>query len=101
MSNILTTLNSTIKQATPIITLLLERKALTHITEDMYYSTQAIKKLKSILQNWFNSHKELDIATFKELSGGLPRKYSIPLLEYFDKEKLTIRIGDKRQLRNP
>lgn len=101
LSNILTTLNSTIKQATPIITLLLERKALTHITEDMYYSTQAIKKLKSILQNWFNSHKELDISTFKELSGGLPRKYSIPLLEYFDKEKLTIRIGDKRQLRNP
>lgn len=101
LSNILTTLNSTIKQVTPIINLLLERKILTHITEDMYYSTQAIKKLKFILQNWFNSHKELDLATFKELSGGLPRKYSIPLLEYFDKERLTIRIGDKRQLRNP
>ena len=34
----------------------------------------------------------------KELTG-LSRKFSIPLLEYFDKIKITLRIGDKRVLR--
>jgi selenocysteine-specific elongation factor len=29
----------------------------------------------------------------------LTRKFSIPLLEYFDKIKVTIRVGDKRLLR--
>ena len=40
---------------------------------------------------------ELDPA-FKDLTG-LTRKFSIPLLEHFDKIKLTIRIDDKRVLR--
>jgi selenocysteine-specific elongation factor len=28
------------------------------------------------------------------------RKYTIPLLEYFDTQKVTIRIGDVRRLRD-
>ena len=35
---------------------------------------------------------------FKDLTG-LSRKFSIPLLEYFDKIKVTMRVGDKRILR--
>ncbi|MDP3479585.1 MAG: SelB C-terminal domain-containing protein, partial [Desulfoprunum sp.] len=35
---------------------------------------------------------------FKNLTG-LTRKFSIPILEYLDRIKLTIRIGDKRILR--
>jgi len=29
----------------------------------------------------------------------LSRKYSIPLLEWLDKEKVTVRVGDNRRLR--
>jgi selenocysteine-specific elongation factor len=36
---------------------------------------------------------------FKEITGGVSRKYLIPLLEYLDMEKITIRIGDIRKLR--
>ncbi|WP_261974677.1 SelB domain-containing protein [Geobacter metallireducens] len=35
---------------------------------------------------------------FRELTG-LSRKFMIPLLEFFDQEKITIRVGDKRILR--
>ena len=35
---------------------------------------------------------------FKEISG-LSRKYSVPLMEYFDRSGLTIRVGDHRVLR--
>ena len=41
---------------------------------------------------------ETDAPGFKNLSG-LTRKFSIPILEYLDRIKLTIRIGDKRILR--
>jgi selenocysteine-specific elongation factor len=37
-------------------------------------------------------------ATFKDLTG-LTRKFIIPLMEYFDATKLTIRVGDHRMLR--
>jgi len=37
-------------------------------------------------------------ASFKELTG-LSRKYIIPLMEYFDMNKLTVRVGDHRVLR--
>jgi selenocysteine-specific elongation factor len=30
---------------------------------------------------------------------GASRKYTIPLLEYFDREQLTVRVGDNRVLR--
>ena len=29
------------------------------------------------------------------------RKYAIPLLEYFDRTGITVRIGEVRRLRNP
>jgi selenocysteine-specific elongation factor len=35
---------------------------------------------------------------FKEISG-VSRKYSVPILEYFDRSGLTIRVGDQRVLR--
>jgi selenocysteine-specific elongation factor len=41
---------------------------------------------------------EIDAPRFKTLSG-LTRKFSIPILEYFDRIKLTIRVGDCRKLR--
>ena len=37
----------------------------------------------------------IDVASFKEMAG-ISRKYAIPLLEYFDRERVTRRAGDKR-----
>jgi selenocysteine-specific elongation factor len=36
---------------------------------------------------------------FKDMTG-LSRKYLIPLLEYFDSQNVTIRVGDVRRLRS-
>ena len=35
----------------------------------------------------------------RSFPAAFPRKYVIPLLEYFDRERVTIRVGDKRQFR--
>ncbi len=37
----------------------------------------------------------IDVAMFKDIAG-ISRKYAIPLLEYFDREHITWRAGDKR-----
>jgi selenocysteine-specific elongation factor len=40
----------------------------------------------------------LSPVAFKDLTG-LSRKYAIPLLEWLDKERITVRVGDVRKLR--
>jgi selenocysteine-specific elongation factor len=39
----------------------------------------------------------LDVARFKDLTG-ISRKYAIPLLEWLDRERITRRVGDARQI---
>lgn len=41
--------------------------------------------------------REIDVATFKQLTG-VSRKYAIPLLEYLDRERVTLKQGDKRRI---
>jgi selenocysteine-specific elongation factor len=42
-----------------------------------------------------STQRAIDVATFKELAG-ISRKYAIPLLEYFDRQRVTRREGDRR-----
>ncbi len=87
------------KAALPVYRLLCAEGELIKIKEDLYYHAPIVRELKSRMEAWFVDHDDLDPAGFKELSGGLSRKYAIPLLEYFDRERVTIRVGDKRQFR--
>ena len=41
---------------------------------------------------------EISTPQFKEMTG-VSRKYTIPLIEYFDTTNFTIRVGDIRKLR--
>ncbi|WP_028582298.1 selenocysteine-specific translation elongation factor [Desulfogranum japonicum] len=86
------------QQIMQIISLLLQKEILIKITESLYYHQQVITKLHNQLEAFLLKEREIAPPQFKDLTG-LTRKFSIPLLEYFDKIKLTIRVGDKRQLR--
>ena len=48
---------------------------------------------------YLSQNKEMAVGDFRKLIGGASRKYLIPLLEYLDQQKVTIRVGDKRVLR--
>jgi selenocysteine-specific elongation factor len=41
---------------------------------------------------------EISAPEFKEIAGGVSRKWAIPLLEYFDRCRVTLRVGDNRRL---
>jgi selenocysteine-specific elongation factor len=68
------------------------------INDDFWFGAQPMMELRRKVLAHLHERGELDAQAFKELTG-LSRKFAIPLLEYFDKERLTLRIGDKRVLR--
>jgi len=41
---------------------------------------------------------EISTPQFKEMTGA-SRKYTIPIIEYFDRSRVTVRVGDNRVLR--
>lgn len=81
-----------------VLSLLLRQGKLVKISESLYYHTDTINTLAQDISAFISREGEIDAPRFKELTG-LTRKFSIPLLEYFDKIKLTIRVGDTRILR--
>lgn len=82
-----------------VLSLLVKEGKLTKVTNDFYFHSSALGDLQGKLLDYMKKEGEIDAPRFKELTG-LTRKFSIPLLEYFDKIKLTLRVGDKRILRS-
>jgi selenocysteine-specific elongation factor len=53
--------------------------------------------LREKVNQFFLNHPEMSVLEFKELAH-TSRKYAVPLLEYFDKKKITYREGNIRKL---
>ena len=65
---------------------------------ELVFHRRALEGLREILQRHKESHgPKLDVAIFKELTG-VTRKYAIPLLEYLDRQRVTRRNGDVREI---
>ncbi|MBK6315631.1 MAG: selenocysteine-specific translation elongation factor [Blastocatellia bacterium] len=65
---------------------------------DLLFHVESLDNLKSKVRDRRSVDPRLDIAAFRDLSGGLSRKYSIPLLEWLDRERVTRRVGDGREI---
>jgi selenocysteine-specific elongation factor len=84
--------------ARKLLQLLLDKRTLVRVQGEMFFHSAAIERLKEQLRQYALDHQPerlIDVATFKDLAG-VSRKYAIPLLEYFDSERITRRAGDKR-----
>lgn len=68
------------------------------ISESLFYTREVIEPLIASVLQYMEKNGEIDAPAFKDLTG-LTRKFSIPILEYLDRVKITMRIGDKRILR--
>jgi selenocysteine-specific elongation factor len=77
---------------------LAERQELVKVAEDLFYAAPVLEDLKGRLLAHLQEKGEIQAGDFKTLSG-TTRKYTIPLLEYFDRIRLTLRVGDRRVLR--
>ena len=84
-------------RAQKIVTLLLRDKVLTKVSDELVFHRSALEELRKRVAAHKTKSATIDVATFKELTG-VSRKYAIPLLEYLDRERVTKRVGDTRQI---
>ena len=90
-------------QARKLLQLLIDEKKLVRIQGEMFMHSNIIADLKAKLHTFGSQHEPdrlIDVPAFKDLAG-VSRKYAIPLLEYFDREQVTRRAGDKRLILKP
>ena len=91
-------LGITARQAQPIFKLLVTEGTMVKIKEDLYYLSSVMEELREKVRKHLADHSEITPGDFRDISG-ISRKNGIALLEHFDKEQLTMRVGDKRVLR--
>ena len=84
-------------RAQKIVTLLLRDKLLIKVSDELVFHRTALEQLRRELTAYKAKSPAIDVAKFKELTG-VSRKYAIPLLEYLDRERVTKRVGDAREI---
>jgi selenocysteine-specific elongation factor len=84
-------------RAQKIVTLLLRDKTLIKISEELVFHRGALEQLRRQMAAYRANSAKIDVAQFKEMTG-VSRKYAIPLLEYLDRERVTKRVGDAREI---
>ncbi len=84
-------------RAQKIVTLLLREKALIKVSDELVFHHSALEELRRQIAAYKVKSAKIDVAKFKELTG-VTRKYAIPLLEYLDRERVTRRTGNIREI---
>jgi selenocysteine-specific elongation factor len=84
-------------RAQKIVTLLLRDKVLIKVSDELVFHRSALEDLRRRMTAYRVKSAKIDVAKFKELTG-VTRKYAIPLLEYLDRERVTRRVADAREI---
>jgi selenocysteine-specific elongation factor len=90
-------LSHSTKDAKKILQILLDSGEILKVTEEYYFSADPVNELIANIRQHASVSGDavIDVPKFKEIAG-ISRKYAIPLLEYFDRQHITARAGDRR-----
>ena len=77
---------------------LIAAKLAIKVKPDLVMHARTIDDVRTRLLAFLDQHGTIDAQQWKDLTGA-SRKFTIPLAEYFDAEKLTLRVGDVRRKR--
>jgi selenocysteine-specific elongation factor len=91
-------LGVTDKDAKDLLKLLAEEGRTVRINDSLHLHKDTLETIKADLKKYLEEKKEITMAEFRDLAK-TSRKFAVPLMEYFDSQKLTQRVGDKRMLR--
>jgi len=86
------------RQARAALDRLITLGVLIKVKPDFFVDADALEGLRQKLIGHLDEHGEITPAEWKNITGA-SRKYSIPLAEYFDAQKLTLRVGEVRKRR--
>lgn len=78
--------------------ILIDEGLLLRLKDNIIYHQHALTEAENRLREHLSLNSDITAAEFRDLLG-ITRKHAIPLLEYFDTARITLRVGDKRVLR--
>jgi len=81
-----------------VLKLLLAEGRVVRVSSELWYDGAAVAALREKLVAFLRTRQEISTQEFKDLVGAT-RKHVIPLAEFFDRERVTLRVGEKRHLR--
>jgi len=86
------------KDMSALLKHMMETGLVCKVSDELYFHHAVIAEIKSKLVEHLSRHDGIEPVDFKDMVG-VSRKFAIPLLEYFDRERLTMRVGNRRVLR--
>ena len=66
--------------------------------QPVIFHIQKVEQAERMLVDILEKNREIRLSEFREILGST-RKYTLPLLSYFDKKGITERVGDVRRLK--
>jgi selenocysteine-specific elongation factor len=81
-----------------VVKVLERNKRIVRVAADLYFQSEALDQLVLTLRQRLAVNANITPADFRDLFS-TSRKYAIPLLEYLDRQGITVRVGDARRLR--
>ncbi len=86
------------KTGTEVFEVMVKDGIIIKVKEDLYFHRNVMLDLEKRLTAFIKKNGKINTPQFKEMTG-VSRKYTIPIIEYFDRSQLTVRVGDDRVLR--
>lgn len=96
-SGIAAKLNYTQQEIIEAVEILIELNTLIKVDENIIFHHDNIKKAKKLIIEYFRNNKELTVGDCRQILN-TSRKYTVPLLNHFDRIGLTVRQQDIRVL---
>jgi selenocysteine-specific elongation factor len=84
--------------AAEVLEVMVKEGVLVKIKEDLFFHRKALEELQEKLIKFLKEEEGISTPQCKDMTG-VSRKYTIPLIEYFDRTQVTVRVGDSRVLR--
>ena len=100
VSQLITDLGITRPKLTEILGAMERYGTIVRVSPDLFFLRASVDRVREDLTGWLSAKGGTTAGEFRD-HFKTSRKYAIPLLEYFDREGVTLRRGDLRQLRRP
>ncbi|MBN1627920.1 MAG: selenocysteine-specific translation elongation factor [Deltaproteobacteria bacterium] len=86
------------RDSAAVLDVLVKDGVLVKVKEDLYFHRNTLDDLEKRLVSFLKENPDISMPQFKDITGA-SRKYTVPLMEYFDRIQITVRVGDNRVLR--
>ncbi len=80
---------------TELVHALERRGSLVRVAEDLVYLPEHLEELMTVIRSM---EGPFTVSEFRE-AAAVSRKYAVPVLEWADRQGVTVRVGDRRRLR--